>query len=301
MTDRTGVSFMAEQKQSSQQWLPTYRLVTVERILGHYNMRLSEKDMIVALNKPETFFYKLLKLPLINVMTGLIRQQAYDLQVYAQKLYVDYLLSGETVKPESSPGGLTREELETNRLELVASSKSFHELEYTHNKQIASCQRLVVNALKSWRKALDKAKKNIQALAKKHGIQWTTDQVEALLLSLFANLPIDTIDEDPKQVLPYLESSDSKDMERIVSAFCEHLKPLKAEAKTLIQETQALEEEACSLRQQMRQFRKTFEENIVTTNELLRVLPDYLMDQDQDEMNREAIQLDTQVTETDTE
>ncbi len=296
--DPAGVLFMVEQVKVSNVWLSTYGLITVERVLGHYKIILSQEDLIISLKNPNGFFYKLVQTPLMNVMAGLIRQQAYDLQVYAQKLFVDYLLSGETVKPESSPGGLTRDELETTRLELGSLSKKFHECEYEHNKQIAKCQRIIVQALKPWLKELKKSTQNIYALAKKHQVEWSKEQVNALILSLFANLPLSSIDEDPKQVQSYIEWPDSDGkIEELMSIFCECLSPLKKEGQSLIEQTESLEEGAHSIQQEMRQFRKQFEKIIITTNELLRNLPDYHIDTDQDELNRELIMLDTLVTE----
>lgn len=289
---------MAEQTKASNMWLSTYGLVTVERVIGHYQMSLSQQDLVTALNNPSAFFYKLVQLPLLNVMTGIIRQQAYDLQVYAQKLYVDYLLSGETVKPDSSPGGLTREELETTRLDLVASSKAFHELEYNHNKQISACQRTIIQALKPWKKALKEGVKNIHTLAKTHKVEWSEGQVEALVLSLFANLPMDSIDEDPKQVQSCIETPEGTvDMDAVISSFCQYLKPLKEAAINLIDKTNTLEGDAQSIQQQMRQYRQQFQQIIITTNELLMVLPDYQIDPEQDIINRELIHMDSDVTE----
>lgn len=293
---------MAEQTEKESVWLSTYGLVTIERILGYYQMKLSQEDLICALNNQDGFFYKLVQLPLINVLTGLVRQQAYDYQVYAQKLYVDYLLSGETVKPESSPGGLTREELETTRLDLVATSKSFHELEYAHNKQISTSQRLIVQALKPWLKELSGTTKKIQSLAGKHQVKWSTDQIEALILTLFANLSLETVDQDPKQVQSYIEIPEAKvDVEEVMASFCENLTPLKEQAISLIEKTQALEDEAQSIQQQMRQFRGKFEQLIITSTELLSALPDYTIDPEQDLINRELIQMDNQVTDSSSE
>src|SRR5947209_7982025 len=85
-------------------WCSTYGLVTAQRLLELYKIKLDPDDLKQALKMPSSFYHGLLKIPMRNVFTGIIWQQARDYQIYAQKLFIDYLLSGETNKEEETPG-----------------------------------------------------------------------------------------------------------------------------------------------------------------------------------------------------
>lgn len=126
--------------EASSVWLSTYGLVTAERILARFKIKLDSDELIAAINNPKSFPFLLLRIPLKNVFNGIILAQASDYQVYAQKLFVDYLLSGESSKDPTLPGLVTREDLEQERLSLVAMGEEFDELEFTHQKLISESQ-----------------------------------------------------------------------------------------------------------------------------------------------------------------
>src|ERR1700733_6213863 len=117
-------------------WLSTYGLITAERILERYQIRLQQKELFSVVKNPNTFYHRLLRVPLKNVLNGIIMQQVHDYQVYTQKLFVDYLLSGESEKDEESPGGMAREDLEEERNKLLKLNEGFHQLELAQNKLI---------------------------------------------------------------------------------------------------------------------------------------------------------------------
>ncbi|WP_367605497.1 hypothetical protein [Legionella sp. W05-934-2] len=289
---------MAEQAHGPKPTPSSYSIITVGRLFCYYHIKLTEQDIVNTLNTPESFFNKLVHLPMISVLTGIIYQQAYDYQVYLQKLYVDYLLSGETVKPESSPGGLTRAELENKRLELSQMSKDFHELEYSHHKHISLCQQLILNELKPWHLAFKQANQAMYTLAQQNQIKWSKEQVGSFINSLFAMLPMSSIDDDPSAIKTCLETSNvAIELDTVISSFCQSISPLKKVALNVIDNIHATQDEALSIQQQMRQYRQHFEQLIMTCNDLLRALPDYKMDLEQDAINREFIQLDRNVTE----
>ena len=127
-------------KKDSSTWLSTYGLVTAERILAKFKIQLNPDELVAAINNPQSLSFLLLRIPLKNVFNGIILGQARDYQVYAQKLFVDYLLSGESSKDPESPGMVTREDLEQERLSLVAMGEEFDELEFSHQKLISESQ-----------------------------------------------------------------------------------------------------------------------------------------------------------------
>ena len=78
------------------QWFSTYGVITAERILGNYKINLAHTDLVGAIKSPFSFYHRLLQVPLKNVLNGIVLQQANDYHIYAQKLFIDYLLSGES-------------------------------------------------------------------------------------------------------------------------------------------------------------------------------------------------------------
>ena len=83
------------------QWFSTYGVITAERILGRYQIQLPQTELVAAVKNPFSFYHKLVELPIRNVLNGIVLQQANDYHIYVQKLYIDYLLSGETSKDEN--------------------------------------------------------------------------------------------------------------------------------------------------------------------------------------------------------
>lgn len=144
------------------EWLSTYGLVTVERIMERYKIRLQQEDLISVIKSPNTFYHQLVRVPLKNVLNGIILQQAHDYQVYAQKLFVDYLLSGESSKSADSPGGYTREDLEKERQSLIKMGEAFHEQELAHTRLIADSQKSLIKQVEEWQKILQQVAKKLK-------------------------------------------------------------------------------------------------------------------------------------------
>ena len=121
-------------------WFSTYGLLTAERILERFNVHLPHDELIKAVKDPLSVYFTLLRVPLKNVFNGIIFQQAHDYQIYAQKLFVDYLLSGEDAKDAESPGGMTRDDLEQQRIKLSDMGEAFRKQEDAHQILIAESQ-----------------------------------------------------------------------------------------------------------------------------------------------------------------
>src|SRR5690606_37160436 len=101
-------------------------VITAERMLNRYQIRLQSTELLIAIKSPVSFYHRLLQVPLRNVLNGIIMQQAYDYHVYAQKLFIDYLLSGESGKDEEAQGALTRDAIENERKQLVILGGEFN-------------------------------------------------------------------------------------------------------------------------------------------------------------------------------
>lgn len=137
---------MNEQKEQTDWsgWFSTYGLLTAERILGRYNIHLKHDELFKAVKDTGSIYYQLLRAPLKHVFNGIILNQALDYQTYAQKLFVDYLMSGEDAKEKGSPGTATREELEQQRLILVETGAAFRKIEVEHKQLIAETQAALI-------------------------------------------------------------------------------------------------------------------------------------------------------------
>ena len=133
-----------EKKDDWSVWLSTYGLLTAGRILESFHIYLLQAELAEAIRDPNNVYFKLLRVPLKNVFNGIILQQARDYQIYVQKLFVDYLLSGEDGKDESSPGAIVREDLELQRTSLIQMAEAFREQEALHQVLIAESQATLI-------------------------------------------------------------------------------------------------------------------------------------------------------------
>lgn len=127
-------------------WFSTYGLLTAERILDRFNIHLKHEQLTKAVQDQNNIYFQLLRVPLKNIYNGIILAQACDYREYAQKLFVDYLVSGASSKPPSAPGAMLRDDLEAQRSQLVEQGEAFEQQEFTHLRLIAESQK----ALKSW-------------------------------------------------------------------------------------------------------------------------------------------------------
>ena len=135
----------------------TYGLLTAKRVLARLNINLDNEELITAIKNPKSVYSLLLQVPLKNVFNGIILQQAYDYQVYAQKVFIDYLLSGESGKDDASAGANTREDLEIERIELIEVGKAFNQQEFAHQQLIASSQASLIKVSHALQKSLQTA------------------------------------------------------------------------------------------------------------------------------------------------
>lgn len=129
-----------QQKDDWSAWFSTYGLLTAQRILARFHVQLQHDELARAVHDPNSVYFQLLQVPLKNVFNGIILQQAQDYQVYAQKLLVDYLLSGEDGKGDDTPGAVVREELEAVRKQLMDMDAQFREHDRMHQLLIAESQ-----------------------------------------------------------------------------------------------------------------------------------------------------------------
>ena len=159
-------------------WIPTYGAVTAEKILERYDIRLTQEELFHALSNANCVFLRLIQVPLKHVFNGLILQQAKDYQIYAQKQYIDYLISGDVNQEESQSGA----ELEATRKELVAFGEAFQEEELINEKLIAQSQLFLIKTMQKLNQKIIASAKKIKQAFIRTGFMAPDDQVFVKIL-----------------------------------------------------------------------------------------------------------------------
>ena len=127
---------------ASTDWYSTYGMVTIERIFALLKIRLTLEELHIVSHSPNSPYYQLLQTPLKSIFTGIIMSQANDYREFAQKMLIDYLLSGAAnlASDQTKPEGV-RLELELMRTELIAAAEQFDLLQFEHFSLINDSQK----------------------------------------------------------------------------------------------------------------------------------------------------------------
>lgn len=281
-------------------WFSTYGLITAERILGKYHIVLPQPELISAIKSPFSFYHLLLKIPLKNVLNGIVLQQAGDYHIYAQKLFIDYLLSGESGKSEDSPGALTRESMEMERQKLVTLGEDFHQLQLDQNELIATSQVSLINTADLWKKnfesliapineTLKQAGFDVSKSSIRSGINHALIHCDYVKVAALGNKHL-FIDEFNKIVKVKLTDDLKNKLLTHLSSILEILLNFESEFGTYFQKNKELGEQAKS-------YRTQFYDTILRVNELISLLPDYKINLEQDAINRESLHFDKTIGE----
>ncbi|MCX7115882.1 MAG: hypothetical protein NTW08_08265 [Gammaproteobacteria bacterium] len=121
-------------------WLSTYQWMTVGRLLSDYGFDINDADVVEILSHKTSFYYQMLTIPMMNVLNGIILDQTKEYQLFLQKLFVDYLMSGESDKSAEEPGSVTRKDLDEERSKTIAYSKEFEQVMAAHEDLIVHSQ-----------------------------------------------------------------------------------------------------------------------------------------------------------------
>lgn len=123
----------------------TYSALTADRILAGYGVHLSHDELSKIVKNTNSIYFQLLVVPFSNIINGIILQQANDYQVYLQKIFIDYFVSGSGNDNQETPGASVRADLEQNRIKLVEMSALFEEDKFTHMTLISESQAAIKN------------------------------------------------------------------------------------------------------------------------------------------------------------
>ncbi len=288
----------AKSEIASSKWFSTYGIITAERILGKYQIKLAQDELITAIKSPFSFYHKLLEIPLKNVLNGIVLQQANDYHIYAQKLFIDYLLSGENSKEEGAQGAGTREAMENERQQLVLLGEEYHKNEGEHNNLIASSQAALIKITHEFNAALEQAVTLLTTTLKNAGFADAKTKARHAIIHalIFCNLSEPQLQsnqflfiEKMNEILKISLKEDVKEkiMENLFSVLNIVLN-FDANVEIFIEKAKEMTVRANS-------FRSQFYETIIRVMELIKLLPEYRIDLDQDAINREPLYFDKSI------
>lgn len=203
----------------------TYSILTADRILARWGLKLTQDELSRVVKNQKSVYFQLLLVPFNNIINGIILQQTYDYQVYAQKLFIDYLVSGSGNDNEEAPGATVRADLEQSRQKLMELSELFEKDILTHKTLIGESQGHLNDMMRSLRPLLD------------------TEQTAMAI---------------EKSIAPFRERS-------------------------------------LDLAQGLRNYRVEFKTLILDVLRLIQLLPDYHINDEQEAINRSALQFDDQL------
>ena len=127
----------------------TYALFTAGRVLEHLGLHLPTDELQLRLQKNDSVLFKFLHIPIKNIRNNIIFQQAYDYQVYVQKLFIDYQLSPEYEKTPDSPGANTREELNEKFNRVISMVEELSKLQTKGLRLISDSQAWLKRTVKA--------------------------------------------------------------------------------------------------------------------------------------------------------
>ena len=276
-------------------WLSTYGLITVEKILERYGIHLSVEDLRRAVTNPNCLFFRIIQVPLKNVFNGLILQQAKDYQIYAQKLFIDYLLSGES----SQEGSQVRDDLEETRKDLVNAGEVFREEESVNDKLIARSQKLLIHTMRLFNSQILLAAKKMKQDFQRIG---TVVQDEKMFVKVFYTLLTEYNSDTqlPSQHPAWLRvekligQSFDLSLRQALRAEVVKLNQIDSETGAALQE---FSDQALIATANMKKFRSDFSASIIKTNELLTMVSGYSLNEQQLATNQEDLYFDAKIGE----
>lgn len=273
--------------------LSTYRMITTRRLLEQYHIDLKEDALEYTLTTPNTFYSRLLRIPLKNILNGIILQQIKDYQLYVQKLFIDYLMAGENNKDEEAGGNYVREELETARLKLVEYNEGFSAVEQDHTRLIGYSQLALLKHATEWKDKIHKLViSNLKQFTKQMTIEFVSDILETILIAYPLEESTDFNTQSVEQILQEKGGALTESDRHIF------IKLLQEISRFAIQSEQPLHEfwdQVLEMTQRLREYRSLFQEHVVTVTGLIQQLGEYRLDENKTKKNREDLSFDPSI------
>lgn len=245
-------------------WLSTYGLLTAERILETLHVELETEEIAANIKRPESVYYKLLRLPIRHVFNGLILQQANDYQICTQKLFVDYFLSGQADRPPESAGASIREALEQEHEQLKSMNQAFEEQSFEYEKLVADSQYDFIKVAKRLQQTIDALYSIVQKYV---GSQQEKNTLKKILHQLIA------YHHDADWLVKTLNISDpTPAFQQQISAKLDEMDALSQTIENLLTTYQP---KTKAMMEALKQSHQQFYDLIQRTRQLMYSLPEY--------------------------
>lgn len=268
-------------------WYSTYGHLTVERLFAIFKLNVDNRVLKIALNNPYSFYFQLLRIPYNNILNTLIADQAHEYQTFAQKIFVDYLLSGQADQPDGTPGDHARQAIETKRLELLRAIEKFSHEQNSQRRFIAQSQAKLIKTTKSINQEVSKLVTHEVFLAEGIDEKKAKLIIDILLSFQIAN---QTVDEAAFKKITELTKLNMS--ERLHSELTSLVTPLLRFADELPVNMSLELDQVQYFNNIFRDFRTDFYNIIISTNELINTLPDYRKIHDKETKNMEFLNFD---------
>jgi hypothetical protein len=282
-------------------WFSTYGVITSQRIIGHYQITLPQKELLAAIKTPASFYHKLIQVPLKNVLNGIILQQANDYHIYAQKLFIDYLLSGDSSLPPEAQGASTREHLEEERKQLVSLGEQFTQKELEHENLISLTQAGLIKLTQEFKSAFDTSVKAIDKIMTLSGINAPNKAINDGIVNALIFCGINAVNDTNSKLL-FLDSMTKMMQITMTSELKEQLmQQLSPIFDVIVAVNEKIGEFLISVKtisEDARAYRTQFYNTILRVVELIKLLPEYRINPEQDLANREALYFDKEIGES---
>ena len=235
------------------------------------------------------------------MLNGIILQQANDYHVYVQKLFIDYLLSGESGKPPESQGAATRENLEDERKALVQLGEEFNQNQLNHEAVISSSQKVLIKLTKNLNEQLEGAIALVSPLIKQSNKDITKEQVKAAFVHALVYGGVDPVTQKVNKNL-FIDKMNELVKLTMTAEIKDKLEQqLEAFFNVLIEANESigdLTNSVLSISEVARSFRSQFYQSALRVIDLIKLLPEYKLDPLQDQINRETLHFDKSIGET---
>jgi hypothetical protein len=269
------------------EWFSTYGILTAQRILQSFYINLDKSELIAALNNKRSIYYQLLRVPLKHVYNGILKEHAHDYQVYAQKLQMDFYLSGQNDKPEDTPGADTREALLTLANQTMALGDEFNQFDLSFKKMIAASQHQLISLATRLQSAITSTSKQIKAVLVNEGNEINLAQIVIAMRQAI----VDYQDESEQMITStsfwahfqhHLKISMSAEQLSSVQTIFKDFTTIRKSIDDVLSQYLI---EANSMTESLKGYRASFRDTVIKSQELIQILPDYNLDVEQDQEN----------------
>lgn len=272
--------------EQNEEWLSTYEALTLERLLEHYRFSLNKTALLALWSNHAGLIYPLLQVPLAFVFNGIVMQQGKDYAAYLQKLYIDYLISGQSALEPQSQASNTKEDLEDLRQTHLALQADFDTFCTKHLTQIAASQTFIRAAFARW---LEQVRARWQELYDLKGLITRCSWAD--------------FESHMRNACPYFDTH-TEQFRATYNDAClaewgislEEMKATMLRFSDVDEDIEPKREEFYAISQEMRQrflaYRQQFHDAIVNVQRLLSQLSGYHPDKTQWEINKEHLLFD---------